>query len=68
MLILCPKMSHIPHFGHNKSFFQKMHSATFICLLNPDFMQKIKKNNEPVLRKRCYRLLDRDTDGQTETT
>ena len=67
MLILGPKMCHITHFGYNKSFFQKMLSATFICLLNPDFMQKIKKSNEPILIKRCYRQLDRDTDGQTET-
>ena len=30
------------HFGHNKIFPGKMGSSTFICLLNPDVIQKIK--------------------------
>ena len=39
VLILGPKMPHIPHFGHSKIFLQKR-ASSILCLLNPDFMQK----------------------------
>ena len=44
-----------------EKFPQKMVSATFMCLLNPRIIPKIRQNlcNEPILRKRCFRRMDR---------
>ena len=55
MLILGSKMTHLCHLGHDKNFSQKSF-ITFLCLLNPNFMQKIRKNSE----KKALQ-----TDGQT---
>ena len=38
-----PKNDPFPHFGHQKKFFSKKSSVTFLCLSNPDFTQKIRK-------------------------
>ena len=38
-------MSILPNFRHNKNFPEKMGSVSFILLLNPKFMQKIRKKN-----------------------
>ena len=35
-------MPHLPQFGQHKNFTQKLGSVTFMCLLNPNFMQKIR--------------------------
>ena len=51
------------HFGHNKIFPEKMGSSTFICLLNPDVIQKIK-NTWPNPEKMVLQT-DGQTDGRT---
>ena len=67
MSILGTKMPHLSHFGHNKHFHQKTGYITFMCLLNPNFMQ-IRKNSSyvPILRKQWYKWMDWWTDGYTD--
>lgn len=43
MLILSPKITHLPESGHIKKFPQKMDFVNFLCLLIPDLMQKIEE-------------------------
>lgn len=54
-----PKNDPFPHIFHiNKHFPQRISSVTFTCLLNPNSKQKIRRSNELILRKWCYRRLD----------
>ena len=56
------------HFRQNINFSQKLGSATFICLLNPNSMQTMRKksSNVPILRKWCYRQMDRRTGSNSQ--
>ena len=55
------KVTFTHHFGHNKNFPEKMGSSTFICLLNPDVIQKIRNTYWPNPEKIVLQ-----TDGQTD--
>lgn len=52
-------MPHSPHFGH-RNFPQKIDFVTFMCLLNPNCMQK--KNMIEVMSQSWNMFLE--TDGQ----
>ena len=52
-------MSILPNFRHNKNFPEKMGSVSFILLLNPKFMQKIRK------KTMMGKLTDRQVKGQS---
>ena len=58
------QLTHSPHFGPRKNFFQNMGSITFMCLLNPTFIQKNLKK----IRSQSWEkgVTDRQTDGRTE--
>ena len=43
-----------------------MGSVTFMCLLNLTSWQKSEKSIEVILKKRCYRHKEGQTDGRTE--
>ena len=49
--------------GKTKKFIKK--GCHFVVFIKPKFMQIIRKNNEPILRKMHYRRLDRQTHGQS---
>ena len=54
MLILIPKCPIYSVLGIRKIYLKKQ-APFFICLFNPSFKQKMKKSNELILTKRCYR-------------
>lgn len=48
-------MLYLPNFGHIENFCQKKLFVTFLDLLNPNFMRKLKMGNEPALEGVLYR-------------
>ena len=63
ILILGPKMPHLPHFRHNIIFSQKMGFVTFICLLIPNL--KLKNQEKVVVQSWENGVTDAQTEGQT---
>ena len=57
-----PFWTPFPHFSENENFPEKSGSVTFEHLWTPNFMQNIRKTNEPIPRKVRYGL----TDGRTD--
>ena len=63
-------MPHLCYFVQGKNFYQKKGFLVafqglfrhFLGLLNPNFMRKLRKSNEAILRKRCYRWTEGWTD------
>ena len=62
------KMSHLPYhdnmnftlksktiLGQLRSFLKKKWAPSFLCLLNPNFMQKSEQSNDTILIKPCSR-------------
>ena len=65
MLILDPKLFHLPHFGHNKNYHQKNGLCNFHMFFETElYAEKSEKSNLPILRKQCYRKTGRQTDQQ----
>ena len=66
MLILGPKTAHFPHFMHNKNFYQKKSSITSLYLMNPNFMQNIRRNKQANTLRKDVTNERTDRDGQTQ--
>ena len=56
----------MPKFGQKPA--RSLGSVTFEPLCTPNFMQNIKKCNEPIQRKVGYGRTDGQTDGRTDST
>ena len=68
VLIFISKILHLPDFVNENNFSAKKYRH-FLCLLSPNFMHKIRKKKNQILRKRRIRQSGRwsveKTDSQT---
>ena len=64
MLTVGPKIPYLPILDKALIFIKKW-APSFLCLFNPNFIQKHGKSNDKILRNECYRQMERRMDGQS---